>query len=232
MLIFLTYSALVIPMELAYSPNNPCRNLPTFRCNLVVDVFFFLEIPYRFLVGVQTTDGRYLDRLGDIASSYARDPWGLTFDLITSIPFSWIDLAMMRDGCSDWPSDVAVLRLVKPASATRHLRVLRSAPRFAALCDKLVRRTGLAAMRCARLFALLLVTMHYFACGFWRLKWQQSESELADYLLKFDLQLYDVFDVYCLFLYFVSTTLTTIGYGDVVPVNRSEFKFIFVIKKS
>jgi hypothetical protein len=63
--------------------------------------------------------------------------------------------------------------------------------------------------------------MHYFACGFWRLKWQQSETDLADYLLKYNLHLYDVADVYCFFLYFVSTTLTTIGYGDVVPQNRS-----------
>jgi hypothetical protein len=221
MLVLLTYSALVIPMELAYNPNDPCRNLPTFHCNLFVDVVFFLEIPYRFLVGIQTSDGRYLDRLSDIATSYARDPWGLTFDLVTSIPFSWIDFLMMRDGCSNWPSDIAVLRLVKPASATRHLRVLRSAPRFAALRDRLVRSTGLAAMRCARLFALLLITMHYFTCGFWRLKWQQSESDLADYLLQFNMKLNAVFDVYCLFLYFVSTTLTTIGYGDVVPMNRS-----------
>jgi hypothetical protein len=30
MLVLLTYSALVIPMELAYNPNDPCRNLPTF----------------------------------------------------------------------------------------------------------------------------------------------------------------------------------------------------------
>jgi hypothetical protein len=221
MLLLLTYSALIIPMELAYSPNNPCRNLPTFKCDLIVDILFLAEIPYRFIVGVETSDGRYLDRLSDIAKEYSTDPWGFAFDFVTSIPFSWIEYAMMRDGCSLWPSDVAVLRLLKPASVPRHLRVLRAAPRLAALRDSLVRRAGLAGMRCARLFVLLLVTMHYFACGFWRLKWQQSETDLADYLLKYNLHLYDVADVYCFFLYFVSTTLTTIGYGDVVPQNRS-----------
>ena len=222
MLLLLAYSAIVIPMELAYAPNNPCVNLPTFHCDLVVDVLFLLEIPYRCLVGVQIADGQYLDRPAAVARAYARDPWGLAFDLVTSIPFSWIDFAMMDDrGCSNWPSNIAILRLLKPAAASRHLHNLAAAPRLAALRDALARRAGLAALRCTRLFALLLVAMHYFACGFWRLKWEQSEDGLEDWLSHFGIGLYDVGDSYCLFLYFVSTTLTTVGYGDIVAGNRS-----------
>jgi hypothetical protein len=220
MLLLLTYSALITPIELAFNPSNPCSNLPTFRCNLVVDALFLLEVPYRFLVGIETPDGRYLERPAAVARAYAGGAGGLALDLATSIPFSWIDFAMMRYGCRSWPSDVAILRLAKPACAARHLGVLASSRALAALRDALARRAGLATLRCLFLFALLLVTMHYFACCYWRLTWQQSEEVLRDWLVEYGLRLDDMPGVYCLFFYFVSTFLTTVGYGDIVADNR------------
>ena len=231
--LLLMYTVVVIPLELSYDPYNPCSTFPTFHASMAVDVCFLIEIAYRFFVGVYI-DGQYHDNIHIIARMYATSPGGLWFDLITSIPFTWIQWSFVAlHGCgtsSQWPARVTLLRLLKPVRMAKILRLLKTVSLFATVRQLLHGRVSQGTLRCTRLFLLVVVAIHYFACGFWMIKWSQSEETFARWLENYGLDLSSRFDVYVLFFYFVSTTMTTVGYGDVAGSTSRERMFVVALQ--
>lgn len=70
----------------------------------------------------------------------------------------------------------------------------------------------------------LLLFIHYLSCGMLYIGTSYSESWLA----KQDTD--DKYHLYIASYYFITTTLTTVGYGDLLPFNNSELIFMMLIQ--
>mmetsp|Transcript_21267 Transcript_21267/g.44673 ORF Transcript_21267/g.44673 Transcript_21267/m.44673 type:complete len:97 (+) Transcript_21267:1581-1871(+) len=76
--------------------------------------------------------------------------------------------------------------------------------------------------RVCRTLGVLAMSMHLFACGFWRLKSAADPSELIDFLHSRGLSVDDTGQNYALCMYFICTVFCTVGFGDISASNHSE----------
>ena len=213
---FLVSTIFVVPLELSFwSTNEFCQVDATLLFNMLVDAFFLVDLFYRFLVGVVRPGGVYVDTIPGVARIYLTTPGGFLFNLVTSVPFGWIDWAIITSLCdSDGPGSAAfahnmvIARAVKPVRALKLVRLLRAT----SLWGHVLIRLDLPPV-CLRAFTttcLLVMALHLSACGFWRLKLDTDRDGLVDGLLgSRGLALDDVASNYVLCLYFIVTIFST-----------------------
>ena len=139
--LLLVYSAVVTPVLLGFFWSlGECEESPTLAMDMVVDVFFLAEIVLTFVVGRYTPQGAYLDSCASVAWRYARDPNGLTFDLLTSIPVSWLEYLQQRicteayvnasnaaaEASPESQRSLRVIRVLKPLKILKLFRILKA----------------------------------------------------------------------------------------------------------
>ncbi len=73
----------------------------------------------QFAVGFYEEDGTYLDSPGRIAQRYVTAPTLFLFDLVTSIPFAYVDIATYMVCCSSFLSTLSILTQHPPISLVR-----------------------------------------------------------------------------------------------------------------
>ena len=74
------------------------------------------------------------------------------------------------------------------------------------------------------LFYLLFI--HIFCCSWIYILYRESEGILKNnWMNKFDIEI-SLFDLYIISFYYILTTLLSVGYGDITPVNNYERVFV------
>ena len=139
--LLLVYSAVVTPVLLGFFWSlGECEEPPTLAMDMVVDVFFLAEIVLTFVVGRYTPQGAYVDSCASVAWRYARDPNGLTFDMLTSIPVSWLEYLQQRicteayvnasngaaEASPESQRSLRVIRVLKPLKILKLFRILKA----------------------------------------------------------------------------------------------------------
>jgi hypothetical protein len=208
----------VVPLELSFwSTDEFCQIDGTLFFNMLVDTFFLVDLFYRFLVGIVRPGGDYVDTVPGVARIYLSAPDGFLFNLVTSVPFGWVDWAIINSLCdSDGPGSAAfahrdnmvIARAVKPVRALKLVRLLRASSMWGHVLVRL--DLPPVCLRALTTVCLLVIALHLSACGFWRLKLDTDRDNLVDGLLgtrglAFD----DVGSNYVLCLYFMVTIFAT-----------------------
>mmetsp|Transcript_21267 Transcript_21267/g.44670 ORF Transcript_21267/g.44670 Transcript_21267/m.44670 type:complete len:393 (+) Transcript_21267:2-1180(+) len=138
----LLYSAFIVPIQLSFwNSSDPCSLNPTLIFDMFTDLFFLLDVIYRFFVGIMKSDGTYCDNQKAVALINLASFWLFWFNLITSIPISWMEWFVLQQYCSETSTEntadsanlvgsFGVLRIVKPLRLFKLLRILRISKSF------------------------------------------------------------------------------------------------------
>eukprot|EP00602_Paraphysomonas_sp_CaronLab_P011332 CAMPEP_0185040618 /NCGR_PEP_ID=MMETSP1103-20130426/38884_1 /TAXON_ID=36769 /ORGANISM="Paraphysomonas bandaiensis, Strain Caron Lab Isolate" /LENGTH=940 /DNA_ID=CAMNT_0027579995 /DNA_START=676 /DNA_END=3498 /DNA_ORIENTATION=+ len=188
--------------------------------DVLIDVIFLVDIFFGFITAFEQPDFTLNTDHRSIASRYLRG-W-FAIDLASGFPFSFL---LSQSGLQllkflKIVRIVRVIRIVKVLRASRLLKVLKYSQRGD------VRRVPFSNLRAQTMkflqmfFGICLFT-HVFACGWARLTlkrddgqtWSDSErSRVSD----------DLYSKYIAAVYWIFTTSTSVGYGDIVPENDAE----------
>ena len=219
--LLLIATVFVVPMELSFwSMDDSCSITSILIFNMAVDLFFIFDLVYRFFVGVFLPGGIYVDRLGKVAKLYLSSPSGFWFNLATSIPFGWIDWALLLAVCDPTQPDtasytrhMALARAMKPVRALKLVRLLRASTMWGSVLIAL--DLPPVVFRALKTACLIIMSLHLSACGFWLLKLDTDRPGLDLMLSARGLEINDCVGCYVLVLYFIVTIFAT---GEPGPV--------------
>lgn len=216
MLVAVVYEVLSIPYLIAFENSQSDLSV---GMDLACFGLFVLDIVINFNIGFYTR-GRLCEDRKAIALRYLRGWFPL--DLVATFPFNWLFGSPFDTSDSNFYSTPALFRLAKVSRLMRSFRLLRLVKLgkyFLALRDHLSSE-GALIMAFLSLLMLTGLLAHWAACGFYLI------SQLADspntWLRAGHMEEANSKDQYVAALYWAVTTLTTTGFGDVIPVNTIE----------
>lgn len=216
MLLAVVYEVLTIPYLLAFEDSESDLFV---RVSLACFCLFVLDIGVNFNVGFYTR-GRLCEDRKAIALRYMQGWFPL--DLIATFPYNWLFQSPLEASSSHAYNIPALIRLAKISRLLRSFRLLRLAKLgkyFLTLKQHLSSEGALL----VAFFSLLTLTgllAHWAACGFYLIS-QLSDSPNT-WVHSVHMEEADSKDKYVMALYWAVTTLTTTGFGDVVPANTTE----------
>lgn len=235
MLILLVYVALV--SVYVYSFLGILRpNSVWFWIERYLDVSFLADIVIIFCTAYEKSDGTFETDRKKIRYRYLRS-W-FTVDLIATIPWDIVALGVYRNSTEQGPSILLLpryMRLLRLAKLFHVVKLLRINRKFTDLEVQLRIKYGY--LRLASLFATVVLAAHWFACLFYYFGFITSGTcatgEDCQYPTWFLKDAGDIpadnFGRYIAALYFSVYTITTIGYGDVVPETTAERSYTIII---
>jgi hyperpolarization activated cyclic nucleotide-gated potassium channel 2 len=242
----LLYVAMVVPFRVGY--RQPAEGA-WYVVDLLIDIYFYVDVVLNFHTGYVDPDDeeRVIYEPWAIAREYART-W-LSIDIVACLPIDFVIrvsegrllCSMAAGGC---PEDVSqqdssgqLLRLFKLLRLFRLMKLLRLA-RIARLFeryqDDLFQYLHFFAV--LKLVVIMLYVGHLFGCFFhyfsvdeWRTDDELAQIDagalspwLKEYFDDAHSTSGDVWDRYIASMYWAFTTMTTVGYGDISSVTRSE----------
>ncbi|XP_057501365.1 potassium channel AKT1-like [Actinidia eriantha] len=208
--VLVLYTAWASPFEFGFlrKPEAPLSILDN-----IENGFFAIDIILTFFVAyLDKTTYLLVDDRKQIAWKYA-STW-LAFDVISTIPS---ELALKISPASfqyGFFNMLRLWRLRRVSSVFARLEKDKNFNYFWLRCVKLIFVT-LFAVHCAGCFYYLLAARHHDPENTWI-----GKQMGADFMQK------SVWIRYVTSMYWSITTLTTVGYGDLHPVNSTEMKFV------
>ena len=215
MLLTVTYEVLSIPFLMAFEDSEGEVSV---ALDLLCFVLFVLDICVNFNMGFYTRGSLCEDRVA-IARRYLRSWFAL--DVLSTFPFNWLFQSPV-DTSSPRYNIPVLLRLAKISRLMRSFRLLRLVKLgkyFIDLRQFFGSESGLI-MTLLSLLTLTGLLAHWAACGFYLIS--QVPGESNTWLRSVRMEEANNKDKYVMALYWAVTTLTTTGFGDVVPVNTYE----------
>uniref|UniRef100_A0A7S0M6N4 Cyclic nucleotide-binding domain-containing protein n=1 Tax=Cryptomonas curvata TaxID=233186 RepID=A0A7S0M6N4_9CRYP len=205
--------------------SNYDLNRPTLPFDMLVDLFFMLEICYRCLLVGRYRGGRYCDDFRMVARSYLASPTSFWFDAATSIPVSWLDWGLEQTCGGQSMQSVRAVRMLRPFKLIRILKLLRIDS------NRVIERVHEAspvAFKLIKILVAMAAAVHMAACASWRAQ-KELNPELKDYLATFHIQAQDQDDEYVWSFYFACSVFTTVGFGDITARNSEERVFVIFL---
>ena len=237
---FLVYTAIVTPFEIAFLPVS--LSDPIFWFNRLCDLFFFLDTIFVFFTPYQDPNtNAYVVDHKIIAKRYLR--FWFWIDIISLVPFDLISY-LTNSGNVQHLFVLRLFRLLRLVRLLRLFRTSRILKRWAPLIP--IRYSVMALIK----FGIaMLLTAHWVACLMGLVPLlegttysDRTPAQVASnytpvnwYVAYFEGSLlyapgsYGIWSIYLAGYYLAAMTLTTVGYGDVVPKTDAERGVMVII---
>mmetsp|Transcript_61907 Transcript_61907/g.195632 ORF Transcript_61907/g.195632 Transcript_61907/m.195632 type:complete len:419 (-) Transcript_61907:62-1318(-) len=220
--VLLLYTSTVTPFEVSFLETNLGV---LFMINRVVDVLFVVDMFWNFNLPIQDKNGEWKTNKGYIGKRYMQG-W-FTLDLISILPYDII--GYIAD--NSVASGLKVLRIFRLMRLAKLLRILRAGRMFQRW--EATMSIDYAKVALIKFVIVIIMLAHWLGCA-WNmvaeLEMQPGEIDLPPsertYTWLAHYQFTDledgVWSRYFTSIYWAVATLSTLGYGDVVPTTDAE----------
>lgn len=213
--LLIIYSTIEIPLRIAY--NLEAEGFE-YAFDWFVDVMFFLDMVVTFRTGLHDkNDNTLIYNTKLIAKNYLLG-W-FFIDLVSTIPFDEIVAPFVHASKSALRS-TKLIRTIRLVRLVKLMRILK----FGRLRDKLEDfvpgNAGL--FKLMELFITVTFLAHILGCVWFMLTNNDYSKGEVDWIAVSNSTTKSTTTKYLLSLYFVFTTMTTVGFGDIVATNDLE----------
>ena len=216
MIAAILYQAVTVPFYLAFETND---SLVTITLDLVctslyiLDVFFTANTAF-YKKGMLVTSRRA------ILIRYSRS-W-LVIDVFSSFPYSWLFEDPLSPSSSSNFRTPTLVKVVKISRLLRTIRLIRITKlrQYLSLLEQRVSNKISILLTVVYLCGVMTAVAHWAACGFSYMS--QTTDGVNNWISALHLTDSATLDKYVTALYWAITTLTTTGYGDIVPISTNE----------
>ena len=218
---FLLFTASFTPYEVAFMDDGDGVSITVdarFVINRIVDLGFLVDMVFNFFLPYQTGDYRVITNHRAIVRNYLFG-W-FPVDLISIVPYDLIG-AMMQDDSLSNLKVLRALRLLRLAKLLRIIRLGRLFRRFEATHE-----VNYAMLALNKFGFGILFLAHWMACLFYLIA--ATEAMEVNWVTGYfdvsadEASAIDKGSLYIASLYFAVATLSTLGYGDVIPATNAE----------
>ncbi|CAH8533290.1 unnamed protein product [Dicrocoelium dendriticum] len=226
------YIAIMVPYNAVFSLDTDGKDL--LICDIIVELLFIIDIALNFATTFVSKSGQVVHETKMIAIHYIKGWFFL--DLIAAIPFDAI-LAIHSQRESTG--------IISGVGSWIHLLKLARLLRLARLFQKIERYSQHSTVILGLLMCMFFLIAHWFACGwYWIGRSELSREDTQEYSWLVELgkrmrmsTLLNQSDgltqraIYVSSLYFATTSLTSVGFGNVSPntVNEKVFSIIAML---
>ena len=230
MLIIIIYQALTIPYFICFS-DDLSYSMQVFE--VLIYLAFFIDILLSFNTGYYIK-GSLINKRRLIAREYLK-LW-FWIDLISSFPYNWVvegvfttDAAPTKNNKAyTAPKIIRVIRIVRFLRILRLLRLAKLKKIIIKIEDYIASNTLANLFVLLRLLSMCFLGAHWVACLWFYLANQESDTHPYTWIDLADIQNASLYEQYVTSLYWVFTTIATIGYGDIYPITMYEKIFAIV----
>lgn len=222
-MILLFYTATVLPYRMCF---NAWQYNNWMILDIIIDVVFFFDILITFNTAIVSISERLIYSRKSIAKNYMKF-WFL-IDLLSCIPLEIIDT-----NDTESASYNKFLRILRVSRMYRFVRILRLLKLLRFVRSQYVNNLLMAnkfntgARRIAVFFFILAISVHILGC-LWFYVSKSDSSEITWTSFK-HIEDQPDYAQYISSIYFVFTTLTTVGYGDNTPISNTEKVFTIIL---
>jgi len=214
----LVFTAIVTPYEVAFLIS---RFNALFGINRLVDMCFVVDMFFNFFLPYQDEEGTWVNNHRKVILKYVKG-WFL-IDIISILPFDLLGLLMN----SDATSQLKVLRIIRLFRLAKLLRVLRAGRMFQRWESRLAINYSTIAL--VKFIITTIAIAHWLACAFHAFM-SFEEDPTGNWLDNYAFVggTSSIRSKYFASLYWAVATLSTLGYGDVVPTTDGERIFCII----
>eukprot|EP00899_Mesostigma_viride_P014264 jgi/Mesvir1/22839/Mv20099-RA.1 len=242
-IVMLLYISILIPFRIAFAVRD---ELAWMIADRAVDVFFVADIVLNFFTGA-IVDGKVIMKRSEVASMYLRS-W-FVVDVVAAIPYDVIAEVIMTGTIASesqskyYLRSAKLLRFARLAKVMRLIRLIKMV-RMSRMVEQLKSsvRVRRSILHIARFIIIVLFTAHWSGCIMFLIS--SLGAEECDRYLSVECELYpptvmqhNLWGIdhvgtgtqYLNMFYWAIGTMSTIGYGDLVPITNKEKAFALVV---
>lgn len=217
---FLIYTAIFMPIHFCFQTvNDPSWLI----INTIIDLFFILDVLINFNTCYYEITGKLITSRKKISANYFKT-W-FTVDLISSFPIQLLEDSGVTSS-NHYLRLIRFNRVYKLFSLFKLLRFMKTSyhtKKFLSL--KIYSEVSIKFLN---FFLATCVLIHILGC-IWIMISTLDLHSTVNWYVKMNMEEKETAVIYLYAIYYVFTTLTTIGYGDIVPATISEKIFAIML---